>query len=105
MSSDSESKAPGRAFSARPGRKHESGTRPGAKNGRKLSWLGEVHHWGARTSIKFVPVHGELSFALSWQFSQRIRVNLVSLFGKLARLFFHSRFGKQGEWAHCPLVG
>jgi hypothetical protein len=66
-----------------------------------------------------VPVPSEFSFALSGQFSsafaslppssdfgetsrhdkQRIRVNLVSIFGKLARLFFIRAEEKQGERA------
>jgi hypothetical protein len=33
-----------------------------------------VHHLGAHTSTKFVPVHGELSFALSGHFSSAFAV-------------------------------
>jgi hypothetical protein len=70
--------------------------------------FGKCIIWERALQTKFVPVYGEMSFALSGQFSAAfasIRANLISLFGKLAGLFFHSRLGKTRRKSELPCAG
>jgi hypothetical protein len=81
---------------------------PEQKTEESFHGIGKCIIWERVLQTKFVPVHGELSFALSGQFSTAfasIRINLVSLLRKLAGLFFHSRLGKTRRKGELPCAG